>query len=85
MAKTKLKTKIQYKTTKRIKEKKHVAEQVAVYYPHTASARSSIPLDSVICGDALHVLRNIPDHTIDLVVTSLLRVDKIANYFGGVH
>jgi site-specific DNA-methyltransferase (adenine-specific) len=30
---------------------------------------SSLPLDQIICGDALHVLRQLPKKSIDLVVT----------------
>jgi DNA modification methylase len=85
MAKAKQKTKTQYKTAKRSTKKTRVAEQVAVYYPNITSVHSSLPLDSIICGDALHILRNIPDHTIDLIVTSPPYADKRTNSYGGIH
>jgi len=85
MAKTKQKKKLQYKTAKRATKKMRVAEEEAVYYTDTALPHSLIPIDSIICGDALHILRSIPDRTIDLIVTSPPYADKRTNSYGGIH
>jgi DNA modification methylase len=85
MAKIKQKKKLHYKTPKHTTKKIRVAEEQAVYYTDTALPHSLIPIDSIICGDALHILRNIPDRTIDLIVTSPPYADKRTNSYGGIH
>jgi predicted methyltransferase len=85
MVKTKQKKITKYKTPKSTTKKKRVAEQQAVYYTNTAFPHSLIPLDSVICGDALLILRNIPDRTIDLIVTSPPYTYKRTNSYGEIH
>lgn len=40
--------------------------------------RPSLPLNQIICGDALHVLKQLPDKSIDLVVTDPPYGDNIA-------
>jgi site-specific DNA-methyltransferase (adenine-specific) len=44
--------------------------------------RPSLPLNQIICGDALHILKQLPDKSIDLVVTDPPYGDNIAY---GVH
>jgi site-specific DNA-methyltransferase (adenine-specific) len=84
MAKTKRKKKLKYKTTKHTAKKMRVAEEQAMYYTNTALPHSLMPLDSIICGDAFYILRNIPDRTIDLIVTSPPYADKRTNSYGGI-
>jgi len=43
--------------------------------------KTSIPLNKVICGDCVDVMRNIPDNSIDLIVTSP-PYDDVRNYNG---
>ncbi len=66
-------------------KKPQVSEEPAVWYTDTAVPHSLMPLDSIICGDALHILPNIPDCTIDLIVTSPPYADKRTNSYGGIH
>jgi tRNA1(Val) A37 N6-methylase TrmN6 len=84
MAKTKQKKKLHYKTTKHATKKMRVEEEQAMYYTDTALSHSLIPIDSIICGDALHILQNIPDRTIDLIVPSPPYADKRTNSYGGI-
>ena len=84
MVKTKQKKNHQYKTTKRTLKKKRIAEEQAVYYTDTALPHSLIPIDSIICGDALYILQSIPDRTIDLIVTSPPYANKRRNYCRGI-
>ena len=84
MAKTKQKKKLQYKTPKHTTKKMRVAEEQALYYTDTALPHTLIPIDSIICGDALHILQNIPDRTIDLIVTSPPYADKRTNSCWGI-
>lgn len=65
--------------------KSRVADEQAVYRVNVSSTHSTLPLDSIICGDALQVLRNFPDHFVDLIVTSPPYADKRANSYGGIH
>ena len=85
MAKIKQKKKLHYKTLKYTTKKLRVAEEQAVYYTDTALPHSLIPIDSIICGAALHILRNIPDRTIDLIVTSPPYADKKINSYEEIH
>lgn len=47
----------------------------------TISRHEALPLNQIICGDAVEVLRKFPDHSIDLVVTSP-PYDSIRDYKG---
>ena len=70
MSKTKQKKRIYPEIKKQSSVKLRVAEQQAVYSTKTSSTQSKLPLDTIICGDALEVLKGLPDHFIDLIVTS---------------
>jgi site-specific DNA-methyltransferase (adenine-specific) len=85
MAKTKQKKRIQPKAKKQTSIKLRVAEQQAVYHASTSSTQSKLPLDTIICGDALEVLKGLPDHFIDLIVTSPPYADKRTTSYGGMH
>jgi len=85
MPKTKPKKKILYKTKKQTSTKSLVADQQAVYYGSDSSTHKALPCDRIICGDALQVLRDLPDHSIDLIVTSPPYADKRTNSYGGIH
>ncbi len=43
-----------------------------------------IPLNSIICGDALEVLKSFPNESINLIVTSPPYSDRRVNTYGGV-
>jgi site-specific DNA-methyltransferase (adenine-specific) len=60
-------------------------EQEQVYVVNVSSTHSKLPLDSIICGDALQVLRDFPDEVADLIVTSPPYADKRQNSYGGIH
>ena len=47
----------------------------------SAPKHVTLPIDQIICGDAVEVLRTFPDHSIDLVVTSP-PYDAIRDYKG---
>lgn len=65
--------------------KSRVADQQAVYRVNISSTHSSLPLDSIICGDALQVIRSFPDNFVDLIVTSPPYADKRTSSYGGIH
>jgi site-specific DNA-methyltransferase (adenine-specific) len=62
-----------------------VAEEQVSYRTNVSSSHSSLSLNSIICGDALQVLRTFPDNCIDLIVTSPPYADKRNNSYGGIH
>jgi site-specific DNA-methyltransferase (adenine-specific) len=43
-----------------------------------------LPIDSIICGDCLNVLRTIPDESIDLIFTSPPYADNRKNTYQGI-
>jgi DNA modification methylase len=65
--------------------KSRVREQQGLYVVNISSTQEKIPLDSIICGDALEVLRTLPDEFVDLIVTSPPYADKRKNTYGGIH
>jgi site-specific DNA-methyltransferase (adenine-specific) len=65
--------------------KSHVTDQNALYRVNVSSSHSALPLNSIICGDALQVLHSFPDNFIDLIVTSPPYADKRTNSYGGIH
>lgn len=85
MTKAKINKIHKHRTEKSVMNKMQVAEEQAIWYIDTALPHSLMPLDSIICGDALHILPNIPDCTIDLIVTSPPYADKRTNSYGGIH
>jgi DNA modification methylase len=62
-----------------------VAEPQSLYQVSVSSTRANLPLDSIICGDALEVLRTFPPEFVDLIVTSPPYSDKRKNSYGGIH
>lgn len=44
----------------------------------------SVPLNQIICGDCLAVLKSLPDNSVDLIVTSPPYADNRKNTYGGV-
>lgn len=44
-----------------------------------------LALNSIICGDALEILRTFPNDVIDLIVTSPPYADRRKNTYGGIH
>ncbi len=65
--------------------KSRVREQRDVYLVNVSSIHSHLPLDSIVCGDALQVLRTFPDEFVDLIITSPPYADKRKNAYGGIH
>ncbi len=65
--------------------KSKVREQTGVYVVNVSATHATLPLDSIICGDALQVLRTFPDGFVDLIVTSPPYADKRKNSYGGIH
>ncbi|HTX19901.1 MAG TPA: hypothetical protein VMG34_14700, partial [Bacteroidota bacterium] len=65
--------------------KSKVREQEGLYVVNVSSTHARLPLDSIICGDALQVLRSFPDEFVDLIVTSPPYADKRKNSYGGIH
>ncbi len=47
--------------------------------------KSTLPRDTIICGDCEEVLRSFPDNCVDLIVTSPPYADSRKNTYGGVH
>ena len=64
--------------------KSRVREQEGIYVVSVSSTISQMPLDSIICGDTLQVLRNFPDEIVDLIITSPPYADKRKNSYGGI-
>jgi len=62
-----------------------VADETAVYQVSKDSMHSTLPLDSIVCGNALHVLRALPHEFVDLVITSPPYADKRNHSYGGIH
>jgi len=46
---------------------------------------NKLPLNSVICGDCAAVLKEFPEDSIDLIVTSPPYADARKNQYGGIH
>jgi len=65
--------------------KSKVREQQGLYVVNVSSSHSHLPLDSIICGDALQVLRSFPNDFVDLIVTSPPYADKRKSSYGGIH
>lgn len=65
--------------------KSRVREQEGVYVVNVSPTHGHLPLDSIICGDALQVLRTFPDAFVDLIVTSPPYADKRKSSYGGIH
>src|SRR6266705_5957438 len=65
--------------------KSNVREEQGLYVANVPSTQAQLPLDSIICGDALQVLRSFPDGVVDLVITSPPYADKRKNSYGGIH
>lgn len=65
--------------------KSHVQEPEGVYVVDVSPTHEQLPLNSIICGDALQVLRSFPDAFVDLIVTSPPYADKRKNSYGGIH
>lgn len=65
--------------------KSRVREQEGLYVVNVSSIHEQLPLDSIIRGDALQVLRTFPDSFVDLIVTSPPYADKRKNSYGGIH
>jgi len=49
------------------------------------TAKSELPINTIICGDCEDVLRAFPSNSIDLIVTSPPYADRRAKIYGGVH
>ncbi|USN94888.1 MAG: transcriptional repressor LexA [Candidatus Nomurabacteria bacterium] len=55
---------------------------VDIIFPEKAQKRkTTIPLNKVVCGDCVDVMKNIPDNSVDMVVTSP-PYDDVRNYNG---
>lgn len=46
--------------------------------------RHALPLNQIICGDCLEVLKDLPDDSVDLIVTSPPYADNRKNTYGGI-
>lgn len=60
--------------------KNRVAEPKILY----SLSGKSIPLDSIICGDAREILKLIPSESVNLIVTSPPYADRRVNTYGGI-
>lgn len=49
------------------------------------ASRSILPTDSIICGDCEQVLKDFPDDSVDLIITSPPYADARKKAYGGVH
>lgn len=47
--------------------------------------RHKLPVNSIICGDCLEVVKNFPPSSVDLIITSPPYADRRKNTYGGVH
>ena len=52
--------------------------------PKQRSMKTSLPANSIICGDCQKVLANFPQESIDLIVTSPPYVDRRKHTYGGI-
>lgn len=62
-----------------------VRQQETVYHVSVTSRQTSLPLNCIICGDSLDVLRAFPSEFVDLIVTSPPYSDKRKRSYGGIH
>lgn len=62
-----------------------VADPQSVYQVAISSKHAAVPLDSIICGDSLDVLRTFPSEFVDLIITSPPYSDKRKKSYGGIH
>ncbi len=85
MQKNKTKKRIDLTGKKYDVVKSKVAEQSGLYVVSVSSTHAHIPLDSIVCGDALQVLKSFPADFVDLIVTSPPYADKRQNSYGGIH
>ena len=44
-----------------------------------------LPINSIICGDCEHILKEFPENSIDLIITSPPYADSRKNTYGGIH
>jgi len=49
------------------------------------TSRSILPTDSIICGDCEQVLKDFPDDSVDLIITSPPYADARKKAYGGIH
>ncbi len=71
------------RSQKLVKEEGH--DPATAYRLDTSSEKSALPLDSIICGECLQVLRTFPDNVANLIVTSPPYADKRRDTYGGIH
>lgn len=57
------------------------SESTEAYLPREGR---KIPLNSIICGDALEVLKTFPSESVDLIVTSPPYADRRVKTYGGI-
>jgi len=62
-------------------ERMRASESTEAYLPRDGK---KIPLNSIICGDALEVLKTLPSESVDLIVTSPPYADRRQKTYGGV-
>lgn len=62
-----------------------VSHPEAIYNVSVSPRHSTLPFDSIVCGDALEVLRTFPSDFVDLVVTSPPYSDKRKKTYAGIH
>ena len=48
-------------------------------------SRIKLPINRIICGDCEQVLRDFPDNSIDLIITSPPYADARKKAYGGIH
>lgn len=61
-------------------KKRKIAEPQALYLKQD----KSLPIDTIICGDALEVMKSFPDECINLIVTSPPYADRRISSYGGI-
>lgn len=75
------KTKPKNKYAKQHEKKTRVSEPSVTYITNN---EMKLPLDSIICGDALKIMKSFPDECINLIVTSPPYADRRVNTYGGI-
>jgi site-specific DNA-methyltransferase (adenine-specific) len=62
---------------------KKVSETIAPYAEKIEPVKT-LPIDSILCGDSLQILKDFPSNSIHLVVTSPPYADKRKRTYGGI-
>ncbi|HNS63960.1 MAG TPA: hypothetical protein PKN11_06020, partial [Anaerolineaceae bacterium] len=75
---------------KEVRSSRALLDQYNVPLPLSIDSTSNIEFrsnyhDSIICGDCETVLKDLPDNSVDLIVTSPPYADQRKSTYGGIH